>query len=244
MVLPIGLDGNNSLVKYDLDKILSATKFLLDNCHFKFGNKLFRQIVGIPMGSDPAPYFANLFLYRYESRWLTKMKKENNVLARKFGRVFRYIDDLLAINDGGEFERHYSEIYPSELELKKENVVNTETNFLELNIQLENRLFNTKLYDKRDAFGFSISRLPYKESNIPQQMFYASASAETLRICRATSNLDDATVSAKALISRMIKQGATEQVLRRYISKSLNKHRVTLLKFDTATVSFVNGLFQ
>ena len=31
------------------------------------------------MGSDPAPYFANLFLYRYESRWLNRMKKENNL---------------------------------------------------------------------------------------------------------------------------------------------------------------------
>ena len=42
------------------------------------------------------------------------MKKENNVLARKFGRVFRYIDDLIAINDGNEFEKYYSEIYPSD----------------------------------------------------------------------------------------------------------------------------------
>ena len=196
------------------------------------------------MGSDPAPYFANLFLYRYESRWLNKMKKENNVLARKFGRVFRYIDDLLAINGGGEFEQHYTEIYPSELELKKENVVNTETNFLELNIHLNGHLFHTKLYDKRDAFGFSINRLPFKESNIPQQMFYASASAEILRICRATSNLDNATVSAKALVSRMIKQGATEQVLHRYLSKSLNKHGITLTNFNTTTANFVNGLFQ
>ena len=71
------------------------------------------------MGSDPAPFFANLFLYRYESRWLNKMKKQNNVLARKFGRVFRFIDDLLAVNDGDEFEKYHSEIYPPELELKQ-----------------------------------------------------------------------------------------------------------------------------
>ena len=168
--------ANTAQTKYDLDKILKAIKFLLDNCHFKCGNKLFRQIIGIPMGSDPAPYFANLFLYRYESRWLPKMKKENPVLARKFGRVFRYIDDLLAINDGNEFEKHYLEIYPSELELKKENVNNTETTFLELNICISDHSFHTKLYDKRDAFGFHISRLPFKDSNIPNRMFYSSAS--------------------------------------------------------------------
>ena len=235
--------ANNSQVKYDLDKILRAVKFLLDNCHFKFGNKIFRQIVGIPMGSDPAPYFANLFLYRYESRWLNKMKKENNILARKFGRVFRYIDDLLAINDGGEFEKYCSEIYPSELELKKENLVNIETNFLELNIQLSNRVFHTKLYDKRDDFGFHISRLPFKDSNIPHRMFYSSASAEVLRICRATSSLDDVISSSKSLVQRMLKQGANEHSLKKSLIKSLNKHQITVTKFNISTEAVINRFF-
>ena len=159
--------SKNAKANYDLDKTLKALKFVLDNCHFKFGNKMFRQIVGIPMGSDPAPYFANLFLYCYESRWLNRMKKENNVLARKFGKIFRYIDDLLAMNDGNEFEKHFMEIYPRELELKKENVANTETSFLELDISISENLFHAKLYDKRDSFGFQISRLPFKSSNIP-----------------------------------------------------------------------------
>ena len=90
----------SSRSSHDKDKIMKAVKYLLDNCYFKFGNRLFRQIVGIPMGSDPAPYFANLFLYRYESTWLNIIKKDNNILARKFGQIYRFIDDLLAVNDG------------------------------------------------------------------------------------------------------------------------------------------------
>ena len=64
------------------------------------------------MGSDPAPFFANLFLYFYESSWLKSIKKTNNTLARKFGKVFRYIDDLLALNDGLSFEAFHHEVYP------------------------------------------------------------------------------------------------------------------------------------
>ena len=201
---------------------MRALKYLLDNCHFKFGNKFFRQIIGIPMGSDPAPYFANLFLYRYESQWLNKMKKENNVLARKFGKIFRYIDDLLAINDGDEFEKHFLEIYPTELELKKENIINTETSFLELSISISDNSFHTKLYDKRDDFGFHISRLPFRDSNIPKRMFYSSVGAEVLRICRATSNLHDTTLSVKSLVSRMYRQGAIEHNLKDSLIKCLN----------------------
>ena len=34
--------------------------------------------------------------------------------------IFLFIDDLIAITDGNEFENHYNEIYPSEEILKKE----------------------------------------------------------------------------------------------------------------------------
>lgn len=37
------------------------TKYFLQNCYSEVGKTIFRQIIGIPMGSDPAPSFANLF---------------------------------------------------------------------------------------------------------------------------------------------------------------------------------------
>ena len=102
------------------------------------------------MGSDPAPFFANLFLYHYEDKWLQNMKNENFQTARKFGNVFRYIDDLLAINDGGEFESNYLDIYPAELELKKENQRYNEATYLDLHLQIRNKQIKTTLHDKRD----------------------------------------------------------------------------------------------
>ena len=71
------------------------------------------------MGSDPAPLFDNIFLFFYESRWLKSIKNTNYGVARKFGIIFRFIDDLIAINDGNEFENHYNEIHPPEIILKK-----------------------------------------------------------------------------------------------------------------------------
>ena len=44
-----------------------AVKYLLYNCFFSFGNVSFKQKIGIPMGADPAPFFANLFLSFYET---------------------------------------------------------------------------------------------------------------------------------------------------------------------------------
>ena len=40
--------------------------FLLDNIYIRFSTKLYRQIVGIPMGTNCAPFVADLFLFCYE----------------------------------------------------------------------------------------------------------------------------------------------------------------------------------
>ena len=92
---------------YSMYQIKSSLQYLLDNCYFQVGSSIFRQIIGIPMGSDPAPFFANLFLFHYESMWLKSIKNREYGKARIFGNVFRFIDDLIAINDGGEFENNF-----------------------------------------------------------------------------------------------------------------------------------------
>ena len=74
------------------------------------------------MGSDPAPFMANLFLFYYENKFMKSLKVSNIAKARRFSYIYRFIDDLNSINDYGEFERCYREIYPPELELGKENL--------------------------------------------------------------------------------------------------------------------------
>ena len=44
--------------------------------------------------------------------------------ARGFANILRFINDLTVLNDGGEFERNFREIYHPELKLKKENDIN------------------------------------------------------------------------------------------------------------------------
>ena len=73
------------------------------------------------MGSDPSPFFANLFLYHYERQRLLNLKKKDLAKARKFGNTFRFIDDLCAFNDGGEFEKLQGDIDSEEMQLGKEN---------------------------------------------------------------------------------------------------------------------------
>lgn len=54
------------------------------------------------MGSDPGPFFANLFSFQYESDWLGKLKNIDHHLAQKIGHLYRFIDDMTIMNDNKE----------------------------------------------------------------------------------------------------------------------------------------------
>ena len=54
-----------------------ALHYLLDNISIRFCSKLYRQIVGIPMGTNCAPLVANLFLFCYERDFMLSLSDNN-----------------------------------------------------------------------------------------------------------------------------------------------------------------------
>ena len=70
------------------------------------------------MGSNPAPFFANLFLYFYESKRINELKKNGLNKARKFLNIFRFIDDLNFIND-----KHQSSFLDLDIKIRMESFI-------------------------------------------------------------------------------------------------------------------------
>ena len=50
---------------------------VVDNIFIRFGTKLYRQTIGIPMGTNCAPPVADLFLFSYESDFMKSLSREN-----------------------------------------------------------------------------------------------------------------------------------------------------------------------
>ena len=70
---------------YTADNICKMIEFLIDNIFVQFGGRLFRQVIGIPMGTNCAPLLADLFLYSYENKFLDNMiRSGHRRLARSF----------------------------------------------------------------------------------------------------------------------------------------------------------------
>ena len=52
---------------WSCQKMCDALHYLLDNIFIRFGSKLYRQIVGIPMGTYCAPLVADLILLKLKT---------------------------------------------------------------------------------------------------------------------------------------------------------------------------------
>ena len=63
-----------------------AIDFLIDNIYVRFGSSVFRQVIGIPMGTNSAPLLADLLLHTFEYDFMvTTMKKKPSNSATPFG---------------------------------------------------------------------------------------------------------------------------------------------------------------
>ena len=85
--------------------------FLLYNIYIRFGNKLYRQIVAIPMGSNCAPLVSDLFLFCYEREFMMFLSADKDTeIIEAFNSTSRYLDDLLNI-DNTYFDGMVKQIY-------------------------------------------------------------------------------------------------------------------------------------
>ena len=135
--------------------------------YIRFGTNLYRQIVGIPMGTNCAPLVADLFLFCYERDFMKNLSSDYQAdVIKAFNLTSRYLDDLLNI-DNPYFEGIVNQIYPPELQLNKANTSDTEAPFLDIHLSISNGFVSSKIYDKRDDFDFDIVNFHFLDCDVP-----------------------------------------------------------------------------
>ena len=174
------------------------------------------------MGTSCAPLLADLFLYSYENEFLDKLIKEGKrKLARKFNLSYRYIDDLISFNNKG-FKEFISDIYPKELAISE---TTESTSYLDLLFIRDNsNNITTKLYDKRDTFGFYIVNFPFMSSNIPSAPAYGVYASQLIRYGCCCSNHSDFLSHHMALVTRLLSQGYKVNRLSNTFKKFYGRH--------------------
>ena len=195
----------------------------MDNIYIRFGTKLYRKIVGIPMGTNCAPLKADLFLFCYERDFMKNLSSDNQAdVIKAFNLTSRYLDDLLNI-DNPYFEGMVNQIYPPELQLNKANTSDTEAPFLDLHMSISNGFASSKIYDKRDDSDFDIVNFPFLDGNVPRRPSYRVYISQLIRFARVC-----------------IKQGYRYHKLRKAFSKFYRRHYELISNFNVGLKSLLH----
>ena len=80
---------------WSCQNVCEALTFLSDIIFIPFGIKLYRQVVGIPMGTNCATLVAALFLICYERDFMMSLSDDKQVeIIDALNTTSRYLDDI------------------------------------------------------------------------------------------------------------------------------------------------------
>ena len=217
---------------WSCQNVCDALSFLLDNIYIRFGTKLYRQIVGIPMGTNCAPLVADVFLYCYERDFMDSLNHDNQAdVIEAFNSTSRYLDDLLNI-DNPYFEGMVNQIYPPELQLNKANISDTEAPFLDVHLSVANGFVSSKIYDNRDGFDFDIVNFPFLDGDVPRRASYCVYNSQLIRFARVCNHVTDFNARNKCLTAKLLQQGYRYHKLRKTFSKFYRRHYELISKYN------------
>ena len=233
-------DNNGSLARSS--RICSMIDFLIADIFVQFGGRLFRQVTGIPMGTNCAPLLADLFLYSYENEFLDNMIRSGHRRpTRSFNLCCKYIDDLIVFNSK-KFLDYLQEINPSHLTVKKANKSDHLADYLNLTFIIDSGgKFSTRLHHKRDDFDFHIVNFPFLSNNIPSGSSYGVYISQLIRYARCCSQYDDFRYRHKCLVDRLPSQGLR---LEKSFKKFYGRYQDLTKKYQRSVNVMVNDSFQ
>ena len=119
------------------------------------------------------------------------LKINEKKLARSFNFTFRYIDDVLSLNNSRLCD-FVDRIYPIEFEIKNTTDTDRSASYIDLHLEIDSRgRLRRKLYDKRDDFNVPIVNFPFICSNFSTAPAYGVYISQMIRYSGACCSYQD-----------------------------------------------------
>ena len=196
------------------------------------------------MCTNGAPLLADLFLYQYETDFIQGfLKKNKKKLARSFNFTFRYIDDVLSLNNS-RFCDFVDRIYPIELEIKDTTDTDRCASYLDLHLEIDNeQQLRTKLYEKRDDFNFPIVNFPVICSNIPAAPAYGVYISLLIRYSIACGSYQDILDRGLLLTRTLLNEGFLLVKLKSSLRTFYGRHHYLVDRYEIYVSQMTTDMF-
>ena len=231
-------------VSFNVHELIEAIYFIIDNSYITFQSYIYRQTIGIPMGTNCAPHLANIYLHVYEYKYLGKLIREGkHEEAKKLSNVYRYQDDCVAIDDDNMFFIHAPKIYPKEMILKNTNITTNKSTFLDLTISIYRQKFLYYSWDKRRDFQFHVVSYPNLSGNIPSSQSYGVFTSQLTRFCDINMTYSHFLKDIKLLSKKFLSQGFMMYKLKDKLVQFRNNYFFKWAKYNVDISGCINKLF-
>ena len=174
------------------------------------------------MGTNCAPLVGDLFLFLFERDFIVSLSEDNQSdVFEIFSSTSQYLDDLFNINNNF-FDSMVNHIHPSELQLNKADVSDTDVSVLDLHLSMSDGFVKTKMYDKRD--DFDIVNFQFLYCDVPRSTSYGVYISQFIRFVRVSSHVNDFNNRNRVLKAKHLKQGYRYHKFRKTFSKFYRRH--------------------
>ncbi|EFJ04611.1 hypothetical protein SELMODRAFT_432251 [Selaginella moellendorffii] len=258
-----------SLVKatrMDPMKVIELNHFIIRNTYVRLGNRVWRQVRGIPMGFSCSPLWCNLYLFYFEYNFITRLARLGWYdLLRLFEHTFRYMDDLVSMNnpmilhfldpdqvesEGNPFWIYLLRFLAMQNEMDNPligtdgSLMNLSAHFLSLQIQVirVDGTFLTTKYDKRRSLPFKVSLYIHRDSNRPIANSSKVILGQVFALFYLINTASGIILEIDNLVECFVEKGFHRYALRRLILSGLD--RIILTSPLTPVQAVIEILFD
>jgi hypothetical protein len=250
------------------DRVISLHAWLISHCFVVLGDRVWKQVRGIPMGFSCSPIWCNLYLLAYEVQFIQRLPSLGRTdLLSKFQFAFRYIDDLCWFNVMNPqdflspdqprvpsnpywiYPLHILEIKPEITEYATDNPTQgISAHFLNLQIHVDTEQpgqFSMSKFDKRRDLPFHYTQFIKFQSNRPVKQAYNIIISQVLSILYISNCTVSAVSEINLLIRTMMANGFQERRLRQSIIAWLKSGRFPSSRVNIQqTIQLLNRYFK
>ena len=242
-------------IQISVTKFLMLHKWLTTNCFVRLGNRVWKQVLGIPMGFSCSPLWCNLYLMSYEIRFIQRLARLGKTdIMRKFKNAYRYIDDLCWVNSGNAqifldplqprtssnpfwiYPLHILEIKTEVSCFSKDNPTHgIQAHFMNALVSISNEIhgrFTLQKFDKRRDLPFKYTQYIKFNSNRPVKQAYNVIISQTVPILYLSNDINLAKLEISKLISTLTSNGFRKSKLLQLVILTLSKTNYPAVSFE------------
>ena len=224
---------NDSWLSFTEQMVYELIHTVVTESYVTFAGKPMYQRAVFRMGGNASPLIADLVLSSLELKFFKTHSFPKNA------DIYRYIDDILAVNIN--IEPLINNAYPPCMQITTDRGTADRINYLDFSIDFNKNC--TVLFNKTDIFPFKVIRSFHGDSCVPDYVIVGVIVGNLVRFSRIHTHLDDFLAASITYCKQLLLSRHNKTRILGGIKKFVSAHKQKLGKFKLHNSKIIRQKF-